>query len=674
MFRLFFWEAACVAVILLLCPNIIFAEDANEDDGYIVIRGYGIVNRSPDDIAQSVTVVKDKDLTNKQDETIGETLSQELGVNSTYFAPGASRPIIRGLGANRVRVLENGIDSLDASSVSDDHAVSIESYTADQIEIFRGPSTLRFGSGAIGGVVNVINKRVLNEVPEKPVALDAIIEHASVSDGTTGSMELNGGANSFAWHADYTYRDSNDYDINGFANEEEREDRGRLKNSDIDSSDNYGFGGAFINDSVIIGLAYSEFESNYGIPGAEEGDIRLDVDQDRYDFNLKFLQPFSDVEQISLRTGYVDYTHDEIEEEGEVATTFENEEWENRLELLTTISKWSTVFGFQYNDKEFSAEGEEAFIAPVDSDRYGLFAVTQREFDKWNIEFGARAEQVDYNPEAFDDEDFNAYSFSLGLIRKLPNDLKLRINLSRSERPPEEVALFADGPHLATLTFERGDSNIDEETSSNFEIGLGQENHSINWQVNAFYNRIDDFIFLSSVDENNDGIADRVDEDGMFVLDGELLLGDYVNEDVEFYGFETEVVSRLIDASYKLDGRIFYDQIRAEARSSGGNLPRIPSRRLGLGLDYQNGRWSSDLDVIFVDDQEHAADLEDETDGYTMVNAGIDYTLPTSNAEAKFFVRGENLLDEDARKHTSFNADRVPLPGIGAKIGLAIKY
>ena len=352
------WPVIIIAAIIMVPVNSIHAE---EESGYIVIRGYGIQTKSADDIAQSVGVLEGDKLDNNKSESIGETIEGELGVHSTYFAPGASRPIIRGLGANRVRVLENGIDSLDASSVSEDHAVSIESYTADRIEIIRGPSTLRFGSGAIGGVVNVLNKRLPTEVPNKPFGFELNLDHATVSDATTSNVELNGGGNQFAWHADYTHRDSNDYDIDGFANEEEREDRGRLKNSDIDDAESYGIGGAFINDQINFGFAYSQYENNYGIPGAEEGDIRLDLDQDRYDFNIQLFEPFSSIDQISLRSAYVDYTHDEIEESGEVATTFDNEEWESRLDLLTSISDWQTVFGYQYNDKEFSAVGEEAF-------------------------------------------------------------------------------------------------------------------------------------------------------------------------------------------------------------------------------------------------------------------------------------------------------------------------
>ncbi len=672
MSKLYPWAIACMAICCIVFSQSAFSED---DDEYIIIKGYGIQNRSPDDIAQSVTVVGDEELNNKRKSTIGETLEQELGVNSTYFAPGASRPIIRGLGANRVRVMENGIDSLDASSVSEDHAVSIEPYTADQVEIIRGPSTLRFGSGAVGGVVNIVNQRILETLPARPIEFNLNVDHATVSDGTTSNAGLNGGVGNFAWHADYTFRDSNDYEINGFANESERENRGRLKNSDIDNSESYGIGSAFINDAFTLGLAYSQFESNYGIPGAEEGDIRLDIDQDRYDFNLKWLQPIATIEQISLRSGYVDYKHEEIEESGEVATTFDNEEWESRLELLTSIANWSTVFGLQYNDKEFSAIGEEAFIIPVDSDRYGIFAIAQHEFENWNIEMGTRFENVDYDPTTANDEDFNAYSVSLGMIRKFSNNLKLSLNLNRSERPPEETALYADGPHLATLTFERGNTDIDKEVFNNIEIGLGQKREKLSWQVNAYYNRVDDYIFLASVDENNDGIADRVDEDGVFELDGELLLGNYINEDVEFYGFEAEIVTRVVDTpANTLDVRLFYDQVRAEARSNGGNLPRIPPRRIGVGFDYDNGPWDASVQLTYVDDQEHAAVLENETDGYTMLNAGVEYSIPFSNTQTKIFLRGENLLDEDARKHSSFNADRVPLPGIGAKFGVKVKY
>ncbi len=642
----------------------------------IIIESSWFPGEKPDEFTQSVNILSGDELERKRSNSIGETVKNELGVNSTYFAPGASRPIIRGLGSNRVRVLENGIGALDASSLSEDHPVSIEPYFAKQIEVLRGPATLRFGPSAIGGVVNIINNRIPKTLQTGPFELKAVVEHDTASDGETAALELNGAANNFAWHFDGLTRDTEDYDINGFANDEEPENRGELSNSDVET-DNHGFGASYITDTGMIGVAYNRFDTNFGVPGAEEGDIRIDLKQYRYDMLAELYNPFSNIEQISLRSTYNNYRHFEIEESGEVATAFDNEELETRLEFIHVINDhWKNAFGVQYNDREFAAVGEEAFIQPLDQEKYGIFAVSHYHAGLWDLEGGLRFDRDEFEPDDGNDEDFSVYSVSFGAQRQLANDMQLNIFLSRSERAPQETALYADGPHLATLTFETGSTDIDEETSYNIELGLEQNKSSHSWAVNTYYNRIDDFIYLAGVDANNDGIADRADEDGMFDPMGELLVGVYENEDAEFYGIEAEFVKQLVsNSSYDLRGRIFGDYVRAEFDDSdAGDVPRIPTGRLGLGLEYYRGTWDGSIDLIYVDDSNNEADLETDTDSYTMLNASVSKIVYAGNSDIKVFLRGNNLLDEDARQHTSFTKDRVVLPGIGATLGVSLEF
>ena len=652
-----------------------FAVNAEELDT-ITVESTIFQSHSQDDFAQSIEVIRGEELDRKKSNSIGETINNEPGVSSTYFAPGASRPIIRGLGSNRVRVLENGIDSLDASSLSEDHAVSIEPFTSNQIEILRGPATLRYGPGAIGGVVNVINKRIPQTLDVAPLEFSGILEHATVSDGNTAAFELNGAVDSFGWHVDGLTRDTNDYDIDGFANEEEPNNKGRLSNSDLET-DNYSVGASFIGESGMIGGAFSRIDTDYGIPGAEEGDIRIDLKQYRYEGQAELNNPMNGIELISLRGVYNNYRHFEIEESGEIATTFDNEEIETRLEVINPLNdQWKNAFGFQYNDREFSAVGEEAFIQPVDEKRYGVFAITHYHNDLWDFEAGLRFDRDEFEPEMSEDEEFNVYSLSLGAQRKFANDMQLNIFASRAERAPQETALYAEGPHLATLTFERGSIDIDEETSYSIELGLEQTKENYSWSVNTYYNRIEDFIYLASIDDNNDGIADRVDEEGMFELAGELLVGSYANDDATFYGVEAEFATKLIqNDSYTLDGRVFGDYVRAEFRDNDlGNVPRITPPRLGLGIEGVKGTWNGNIDLIFVLDQNKEGDLETDTDGYTMLNAGINKTVYVSDTDVNVFVKGENLLDEDARQHTSFQKDRVVLPGRGVKFGVSLDF
>ena len=626
--------------------------------------------------AQSIEVIDKDELERKLSNSLGETIRNELGVSSTYFAPGASRPIIRGLGSNRVRVLENGVDALDVSSTSEDHAVSIEPYTADKIEILKGPATLRYGPGAIGGVVNVSNQRIPTSNEFETLEFSGRVDHATVSDGNTGAVQLRGSQNSFSWNIDGLTRETNDYDIDGFANEDEPENKGRLSNSDVET-DQYGLGASYITDKALAGFAFSRFDSNYGIPGAEEGDIRLDVKQYRYDSLFELYDLNSAIESISLRSTYNNYRHFEIEESGEIATTFENEEFESRLEVLNIVNQQiENIFGLQYNDREFSAVGEEAFIQPVDEKRYGIFGITHYHTDLWDIEGGIRYDRDEFEPDTGEDEEFNVLSLSVGATRNLQNNLSLSVFASRAERAPQETALYADGPHLATLTFETGSTDIDKETSNNIEISLEQQGERTGWRVNAFYNQIDDYIYLASADTNNDGIADRVDEDGMFEVDGELLVGIYDNEDATFYGIEAELAHQLIQSdAYTLDGRVFGDYVRAEFDDNDlGNVPRITPARIGAGLVLTHGTWESALDVIVTADQNKEADLETSTDGFTMLNASLNKTIYAGETDFNVFVRGENLLDEDARQHSSFQKDRVVLPGRNFVFGVSIDY
>tara|TARA_R110002049_G_scaffold225521_1_gene397416 strand:- start:39601 stop:41610 length:2010 start_codon:yes stop_codon:yes gene_type:complete len=649
---------------------------ASEELEPIVVEASVFEGREIDDFAQSITILNSKELEQKKSASIGETVDGELGVSSTYFAPGVSRPIIRGLGSNRVRVLENGIDSSDASSVSEDHAVSIEPYISRQIEILRGPATLRYGSGAIGGVINVVNKRLPQTLEGKSLDVDIHAEHATVSDGNTVAVDLNGVYESFAWHIDGLTRDTNDYEINGFASESEADNRGVLKNSDIEN-DNYGLGGAYITDAGMIGFAFSRFDSNYGIPGAEEGDIRIDLRQYRYDSQVELYQPVTGVDSISLRTTFNNYRHFEIEESGEIATAFDNEVLETRLEILTgNDNGWENAFGLNYQDREFSAVGEEAFIQPVDEKKYGVFAITDYQTGNWDFELGGRFDREKYKSENADDDEFSVFTASVGVVKEFSDHLKLNLYAARSERAPQETALYADGPHLATLTFEQGNEDIKKETSYSIELGLGQDKDNYSWQVNSYYNHIDDFIYLASVDGNNDGIADRTDEDGVFAPDGELLLGSYTNEDAKFYGIEAEVTRRVFkNHMLEVNGRVFGDYTRARFRdSSVGNVPRITPARIGAGIDAVYGQWDARLDMTYVTKQTKTAQLEETTNGFTMLDANLSKTFYIKDADVKLFLKGENLLDKGARQHASFQKDRVTLPGRNIVVGVSMAY
>lgn len=643
-------------------------------------------------IARPVTVLRAERLFNKDRRNIGETVADEVGVTSSDFGPNVGRPIIRALSGPRVRVLEDGIDSLDVSTVSVDHGVTIEPIFADQIEIFRGPATLLYGSGASGGIVNVMNNRILHYVPEGTEG-DLRFDYNSVADDKLGAGRLNAGFANFAFHVDGLKRDTDDYDIPGFAeiDPEPGEKKGVLENSDVET-ENYGGGVSFVGDRGFVGLAVSRFTNDYGVPGGhehagegeeqelgeEEGGVRIDQDQTRLDFKAELTDPVPWFQAFKTRWAYNDYKHREREPDPqETGTLFKNEEWEGRAEVIhNPIGSWEGVLGLHYRDRDFSAVGEEAFVPPSETDAIGGFVLEKSDWGPWHFEVGARFEYQDSKRrDGTANADHDLFSVSGGAVWNFIDDYEVGVSISRAQRAPTIEELFADGPHLATNTFEIGDPSLDEETSNNFDLSLRKVNGKWTWTLNLFANLIDDFIFLQESDLNGDGVIDRVNEEGELVVnEDELLLVNNLQEDARFYGVEFEtIVGLLNDTRGKLDLRVWGDYVRGKL-DDGEDLPRITPPRFGAGLEYQRGPWHSGINFTHVFDQDDVAPLETKTDGYTMFNAYADYALSWGPVQYTLFARGRNMLDEEARRATSFLKDRAPLPGASAVVGIGVTF
>jgi len=650
----------------------------------LIIESNIFNNHSNSSYSTPVKVLNREDIEKKNTTTLGEAINYEPGISSSYFAPGTSRTIIRGQNNHRILLMENGADIADVSDISADHTVSIETINADRIEILRGPATLRYGPGAVGGVINVINHRIPQTLHEQPLNLNVQLDHATVSNAETAAAEINGSIDNFSWHFDAMTRNSDDYDIKGYADEDEREDKGKLVNSDVDT-DNYAIGGSFINENYLFGLSFSKLDSDYGLPGGhghhdgggEEAGVRVDLKQNRYDTHLEWFQPFANIESILLRSTYNDYKHNELEGDARIiATTFNNESRDTRLEFVQHFNEQQhNAFGLHYIDREFSSLGEEAFIQPVDEDRIGIFAITKNTFSQWDIELGARYDHTDYDAETAHDKDFSTASISIGLINYVNEDTEISFSAGLSERAPHNAALYAEGAHLATATYETGNIDLDHETSYHFDIGIHRQIHLFDWQLNAFYNYIDKYIYLANTDQDNDGIADLVDENGVLAVDGELTNGLYSNHDAYFYGFEGQLNANLYSTTTtQYDARLFADYVRAKFDDELGNVPRISPARLGVTLSAQYDQWNAEIDNIFVSKQTKTARLETNTDSYFMMNARLSRTLRLDNTDVKFFIHAENLLDDDARQHTSLQKETVPLPGRNINLGISLSY
>jgi len=633
-----------------------------------------------------VDVLAGEQLDDKKEATLGETLQSEVGVHSTYFGPGAGRPIIRGLGGSRVRITESGLNSLDASALSPDHATSVEPLLIDRVEILRGPANLLYGSTASGGVVNIIDNRIPKQRQDWSAAVE--LRGNSVSDEFASVGRIDGGIGAFQFHFDGFYRDTDDFEIPGSAlsenllaelEPEERAEapRGTLDNSFIETEGGT-LGGSFAGDWGYAGFAYKRYDSTYGIPaeleeeeeeeggeeGEEEGGISIDLEQERYEVQSALFSPVSGVEEISFNFVTNDYIHQELEG-AEVGTTFLIEGTEIRSEIeLEDIGRFSSVFGVQYEDTELEAIGAEAFIPPATTESVGLFGVAEYDLDPLKLSAGLRWQDDEVSLDqglvidGFDSRDFSLFTVSAGAIWRLPAGWQASLNWARSERAPTQEELFANGPHVATQAFEIGDPTLDEEVSNNFDFGIHRELGPFHLRADVFVNDIDDFVFLANTPDVEDGLPVQI----------------WSQADAEFWGFEfeTSYLTELGSAG-DLEWRLFTDTVQADIDAGNGEVPRLSPTRLGGGLDWHLGDLRANINYYRVFERADPAEFETATDGYNMLTANVNYTLPIRAADIELFVKGANLTDETQRVHTSFLKEFAPLPGLNITGGIRVR-
>jgi iron complex outermembrane recepter protein len=636
------------------------------------------LDRSADDLTQSAIVLSRDDLLLKAEASIGETLANELGVSATYFGPVAGRPVIRGQAGPRVSVLAGGISALDISDLSPDHAVSIEPLFADRIEVMRGPATLLYGSSAAGGVVNVIDNRIPETLTESPINGAFELRGDTAAEERTALGRLDGSTGRIAWHLDAVSRQTEDIDIPDFATADPSvrpvdEERGTVLNSAGDSQ-GYAGGISVIGDKGFIGVSLSGYESDYGLPGPEEAEPGaasepliatgpfIELEQTRFDLRSEYAFD-STIETLRFRFGINDYEHAEIEPTGEVATQFENDAWEGRLELVhAPLKNWRGAVGLQVNDRDFSAVGEEAFVPPTQSESYGFFVLEERNLSAGRIEFGVRIESLKHNPTAgLQGYDETAISLAAGVVWDFATHYDLRMNLSRSERHPDAAELYSNGAHFATALFEVGllaerSGSVNQEVTTNLDLSVHHHRDAVSWQISVFYNDAADYIFRSQTAVFVDGFP----------------LAPYVQQDAEFYGYEAEIEFPLGSASGSdWDLRLFTDYVRG--KTVGGDLPRIQPRRLGAELGYEAPLWSAGVDAIYHTKQDDVSSFQ--TDSFTMLNTNVVFRPGEGSAiDWQIFLKATNLLDEDARRSPSFRAAFVPLPGASLRAGVRGRF
>ncbi|MBX3741940.1 MAG: TonB-dependent receptor [Akkermansiaceae bacterium] len=664
-----------------LMPSVVSAQSTPEatELGEITVSASRL-GESASDLAQPVTVLEGRELLLNLEATLGETLSKQPGVRSTYFGPASSRPVIRGLDGDRIRVLQNGLNTIDASATSFDHAVSFDPVSVSKIEVVRGPATVLFGPNALGGVVNVTDNRIPSERIGEWVRGSVGTRASSADNGIASDFELEGGVGGFAWHLEGYKRNIEELEIPGYARSKrlrdanpgapENDERRTLENSWF-NTEGFSAGASYIWDGGYFGLAYSGFDTDYGSP--VEKDVSIDMRQRRWDFHGAFHEPFQGVKEVKYRFATSNYEHTEFDGPAP-GTSFTNDGYDGRVEL--SHEKWGPLqgtFGYQIQRSDFEAVGAEKFLPHVLTQSHSAFIFEEMELSaRWRLEGGLRydhasakaSEDVAFGPDR--ERNFDSLSGSVGIVFTPNDDYKVALSSSWTERAPTYQELYAGGPHVATGAFEVGDDGLGTEKSLGFDLSFRKVTGSVTGAVTVFYNRFNDYI-------------------GLFPTGGVSLGGlpiyAYQGTDAEFFGAEVETTFHLLGpvvagevAEDHLNVELSADYVQANDRKTGDPLPRISPFHASAALDYKKGAFGARLESVFSAHQAETADNELPTDSYVMFNAALSYTITSGPVTTDLYIKGVNLTDEEAREHTSFLKDSVPLNGRGVVAGVKVNF
>lgn len=639
-------------------------------DELVVSAGPLPVRRS--ESYQPTSALSGWDLVRDAESSLGETLAESPGVTASYNGPASSRPIIRGLGGDRVRILEAGVGSGDVSNQGPDHAVALEPMAAERIEVVRGPATLLYGSGAVGGVVNVIDARISRERPSAPFTGSVMALGGTVADERTGAFEFNGGQGAFAWHLSGLRRKTGDYSIPGFAEHEHEEEPGHeaeeheeegfgvLENSAIET-ERLAVGVSLVGEEGYLGVAVSGLDNDYGVPGhghgeehgsgpaEEEESVVIGLEQRRFDAEGLLRFSSGPVRSVKGRFGYSDYQHTEFE--GSVmGTRFLNDSWEGRVELNHALFEMSDgAVGLQVSGRTFEALGEEAFVPPSDNFTFAGFAFQGIGEEALRFQVGARVEGQRAH-EKLQGRKRNDLGFSLstGANWAVNEQLSVALTASRSQKIPSLEELFAEGPHVATFAFERGEPDLDVETANSLDLTVHLTRSLVRVEASIFLNAFDRFIYQELTGEEVEGLPVLQARQG----------------DAVFSGGEGSVEFDLMHRGrHHLLVEGWGDLVRAELRADDQPLPRIPPIRVGGRLRYDGGTARADLALTRVMTQDRVAPFEEETAGYGLLDFSVGYRLFTGEVTHDFVLRGSNLTNREARNHTSFIKELAPLPG-----------
>ncbi len=642
------------------------------------------LNRRTDELASPVTVLHGDALLQRRRATLGDTLENHPGIHSDTFGAGASRPMIRGHTAPRVRVLSDGSEIMDASAISPDHAVVTETLLLDRIEVLQGPATLLYGGAAIGGAVNLIDRRVPTTMPDGGLAGEFELRGGTADAERSAAAGFSGGGRSLAFRLEGSHHRADDYRA------PDRTER-RIGGS---YSEGYSFssGLSWITADGYLGAAFTRRRSEYGLPGHSHeyedchphgtvlhcGDHDHDHDHghghehghghghghdapfvelrsDRFDLRGDYRTPARAIEKIRLRAGFTDYEHDEIDH-GIAETTFSNRGYDARVEVeRRPVGSWHGVAGIQTARSRFSALGLESFVPETTTRTIAVFALEEYRAETWRAELAARQEWQEIDVDAPHPwTRHRAFSASAGLTWAPVPDLSVGFSATRSHRAPTPQELYADGVHLATNTYEIGDPGLKQETSRYVDLTLRRVLDPFTFAISFYRNEVDHYIFARTLDMYEDFRLIR-----------------YTQSDARFAGVDAQAGFRFTDG---LRVTVYGDYIRGQLAREAENLPRIPAGRLGARVTHTWPQFTAELDYHHVFEQADIAAFETITPAYNMVNATIAYRLPNVRLNSQIYLRATNLLDEPALNHVSFVKNAAPLMGRNAVVGLRVEF
>lgn len=684
---LFHKNLLSVAILAVIAPSVYAQDDESTQKlDTIQVTAHPLVQTAVDYSAAD-NVIKSDQLV-QGGTTIGEALSDQVGVYSNQFGPGASRPVIRGQDAARVKVLANASETMDVSTLSPDHAVTVDPTLAKQIEIVRGPSTLLYGAGNVGGLVNVTDNKIPTQMPENGYEGRLGVRYNTGNDEKLATAGVTVGlGDQVALRVEGLKRDATNYIAPDYVHEGEKE---RRVDNTFAESQNVTLGLSWIYDRGFTGVSYTNRQDQYGLPGHNheyesceahlagqphlhcgehdhdhEADTHeahdhshagpwVDLKSERYDFRSELADPFAGFQKLRVQASYTDYQHDEIEE-GQAATTFKSEGYDTRLELLhNPIGAWEGVIGTQFGRQKLDITGEEAlFAGPSTTDKWSLFALEHRQWNDVHFELAARLDQqsidIDSPQKDYDD---HAFSYSGAANWAFAPNYKLSLVASHQERLPMAQELYSQGKHLATNTYELGNENLAVEKSNNLELGFHYDTDRLNYHIHVFHNWFDNYIYAQTLDRYED-----------------FRLIQYAQDKARFYGTEGEI-------SYQLSpiytATLFGDYVRGKIDAE-GDAPRVPGGRVGTRFDADFGDgFSGTAEYYRAFKQDKIAVYETETDGYNMVNLGLAYAARLSDkTDYRVYAKANNLLDETVYNHTSFLST---LPQMGRNFTVGLEF